>query len=87
MARAPTTSSSQLAGRNEANEDDEEELLDDVPFAAVSRLRSVRFPISLLSSGMHLQLLVLLFSNKDLSSLSDLGNKAGLMPHFLPKSS
>ena len=36
MARAPTTSSSQLAGRNEANEDDEEELLDAVPFAAVS---------------------------------------------------
>ena len=35
MARAPTTSSSQLAGRNEANEDDEEEL-DAVPFAAVS---------------------------------------------------
>ena len=58
MARAPTTSSSQLVGRNEANEDDEEELLDDVPFAVVSRLRSVRFPISLLSSGMHLQLLV-----------------------------
>ena len=36
MARAPTTSSSQLAGRNEANEDDEEEELDAVPFAAVS---------------------------------------------------
>ena len=40
----------QLAGRNDAKEDDEEELLDAVPFAAVSRQRSVRFPISLLSS-------------------------------------
>ena len=36
MARAPTTSSSQLAGRNEANEEDDEEELDAVPFAAVS---------------------------------------------------
>ena len=36
MARAPTTSSSQLAGRNEANEDDDEEEVDAVPFAAVS---------------------------------------------------
>ena len=56
-ASAPTTSSSQLAGRKEVMEDGDDEELDAVPFA-VSRLRSIRFPISLLSSGMHLQLLV-----------------------------